>query len=137
MADTVSTVISRTTSGWAAGVVALALAATACSSTSGPAAVEPATTVVDPVVTEQPAEPTAEPTGETAADPKSNTDADTDADTAASIVEPGAENSEPAPPAVPAPEALKFTAPLVGGGEIDLAAGFDNKPTVFWFWAPT
>ncbi len=35
-----------------------------------------------------------------------------------------------------APEALQFTAPAVGGGEID-AASFAGKPTVFWFWAPT
>ena len=34
------------------------------------------------------------------------------------------------------PEALRFTAPLVGGGEFDgpTAAG---RPTAFWFWAPT
>jgi hypothetical protein len=34
------------------------------------------------------------------------------------------------------PEALQFTAPLVGGGEFsgDAVAG---KPTLFWFWAPT
>ncbi len=34
------------------------------------------------------------------------------------------------------PEALRFTAPLVGGGEFDGAA-YADKPTVFWFWAPT
>jgi hypothetical protein len=39
--------------------------------------------------------------------------------------------------AVPAPAALQFRAPLVGGGEIDLAAGFTGRPTVLWFWAPT
>lgn len=34
------------------------------------------------------------------------------------------------------PEALQFTAPLVGGGEFD---GFDlaHRPVAFWFWAPT
>ena len=34
------------------------------------------------------------------------------------------------------PEALRFTAPLVGGGEFDgpTAAG---RPAAFWFWAPT
>ncbi|MBI5088574.1 MAG: hypothetical protein HZB15_06860 [Actinobacteria bacterium] len=34
------------------------------------------------------------------------------------------------------PEALRFTAPLVGGGEFDgsVVAG---RPVAFWFWAPT
>ena len=34
------------------------------------------------------------------------------------------------------PEALQFTAPLVGGGEFT-GADYAGKPTVFWFWAPT
>jgi len=34
------------------------------------------------------------------------------------------------------PEALQFTAPLVGGGEFS-GADLPDKPTVFWFWAPT
>ena len=34
------------------------------------------------------------------------------------------------------PEALQFTAPLVGGGTFDGTAA-TGKPTVFWFWAPT
>ena len=38
--------------------------------------------------------------------------------------------------AVVVPEALQFTAPLVGGGTFDGAA-VAGKPTVFWFWAPT
>ena len=42
--------------------------------------------------------------------------------------------SEPEPTAVPA--ALQFNAPLVGGGEFDGTAVAD-KPTLFWFWAPT
>ncbi|WP_395161121.1 hypothetical protein [Ilumatobacter sp.] len=37
---------------------------------------------------------------------------------------------------VAAPAALQFTAPLVGGGELD-AATLAGKPTLFWFWAPT
>lgn len=46
--------------------------------------------------------------------------------------------AEPSPtePAVVVPEALQFTAPLVGGGTFDGAAAA-GKPTVFWFWAPT
>lgn len=35
-----------------------------------------------------------------------------------------------------APAALQFSAPLVGGGELD-ASSLAGKPTVFWFWAPT
>ena len=38
--------------------------------------------------------------------------------------------------AVAAPSALQFSAPLVGGGELD-ATSLAGKPTVFWFWAPT
>ncbi len=34
------------------------------------------------------------------------------------------------------PEALRFTAPLVGGGTFDGAA-MGERPVVFWFWAPT
>ena len=35
-----------------------------------------------------------------------------------------------------APELLRFTAPLVGGGEID-ATTTAGTPTAFWFWSPT
>ena len=34
------------------------------------------------------------------------------------------------------PEALRFTAPLVGGGQFDGAAPA-GRPVAFWFWAPT
>ncbi len=45
---------------------------------------------------------------------------------------------EAAPAAAPgaAPEALQFDASLIGGGDIDLAADFEGKPTLLWFWAP-
>jgi hypothetical protein len=33
------------------------------------------------------------------------------------------------------PEALRFQAPLVGGGEIDMSTLAD-QPVVLWFWAP-
>ena len=36
---------------------------------------------------------------------------------------------------VAAPDALRFTAPLVGGGEVDLA-GYAGQPVLLWFWAP-
>jgi hypothetical protein len=45
-------------------------------------------------------------------------------------------DAETTAPDVVVPEALRFTAPLVGGGEFDGAA-YADKPTVFWFWAPT
>jgi ABC-type glycerol-3-phosphate transport system substrate-binding protein len=35
-----------------------------------------------------------------------------------------------------APEILRFTSPLVGGGELD-AATLAGTPTAFWFWSPT
>ena len=34
------------------------------------------------------------------------------------------------------PEALRFSAPLVGGGEFDGSA-VAGRPVAFWFWAPT
>lgn len=36
---------------------------------------------------------------------------------------------------VEAPEVLRFSAPLVGGGTFDGAA-VAGKPVAFWFWAP-
>ena len=50
--------------------------------------------------------------------------------------EPAAGDTPPADDVVAAPAALQFTAPLVGGGELD-AATLAGKPTLFWFWAPT
>ena len=44
----------------------------------------------------------------------------------------GTESSESAPPI---PEVYDWTAPLVGGGVINLA-GYSNKAVVLWFWAP-
>lgn len=62
----------------------------------------------------------------TAADPS----AAAPADTAASASAPTAASD------VDVPAALQFTAPAVGGGQIDVAASA-GTPTVFWFWAPT
>lgn len=39
-----------------------------------------------------------------------------------------------APPA-DVPAALQLTAPLVGGGEIELGA-YAGRPVLLWFWAP-
>lgn len=73
--------------------------------------------------------------------PDTDTPAETDtatAETAETAEEPAPPTSDPAPadPAVVVPEALQFTAALVGGGTFDGAA-LTDKPTVFWFWAPT
>lgn len=38
--------------------------------------------------------------------------------------------------AATAPEALQFSAPLVGGGELDLRS-YAGRTVAFWFWAPT
>ena len=60
-------------------------------------------------------------------------------DGAAATSAPAAESSpatDAADDGVTAPASLQFTAPLVGGGEID-AAALAGKPTLFWFWAPT
>jgi len=107
--------------------MALVLVASACSSTDdGDSAAVPQTAATsdptpapdtDPAATTPPTDPTTRPTPTDGAD----------AGTAAPDV---------ATPDVVVPEALRFTAPLVGGGEFDGAASA-GKPTVFWFWAPT
>jgi hypothetical protein len=38
--------------------------------------------------------------------------------------------------AATAPEVLAFTAPVVGGGELD-GTSLAGRPVAFWFWAPT
>ncbi|HVF33229.1 MAG TPA: hypothetical protein VM933_09350 [Acidimicrobiales bacterium] len=35
----------------------------------------------------------------------------------------------------PAADLLSFTAPAIGGGEVDVAS-FRGRPTLLWFWAP-
>jgi ABC-type glycerol-3-phosphate transport system substrate-binding protein len=35
-----------------------------------------------------------------------------------------------------APEVLRFSAPIVGGGELD-GSTLAGRPAAFWFWAPT
>ncbi len=104
----------------AIGACALLLAATACSSESNDAGGE---TLPDTAV-EATTGPTEAPTAE----------APTTAETGDTT--PGATDPSPTDPAVVVPEALQFTAPLVGGGTFDGAAAA-GKPTVFWFWAPT
>lgn len=48
----------------------------------------------------------------------------------------GAPATDAAAPAPAAPEALQFTAPLVGGGTIDFTQ-FAGRTVALWFWAPT
>lgn len=102
---------ARRRSGLAAFGVAVALTAAACSSGGG--SDETADTI--------------DTTGTTAT---TDTTGTTDTAGTTGTTAPAAD----APAAVPA--ALQFTAPLVGGGEFDGAA-YGDKPTVFWFWAPT
>jgi hypothetical protein len=70
-----------------------------------------------------PAAPATAPATATAPDVGVDADVNsTVADTAASI---------------PAPAALQFRAPLVGGGEFAGPEQAAGKPVAFWFWAPT
>ncbi len=94
---------------FAAAVLAVGLLATACASDGGTADTESS-----PV------------TSASLPDEPVSTDGAT--------TEPTADDATAAPEAVP--EALQFTAPLVGGGEFT-GADYADKPTVFWFWAPT
>jgi hypothetical protein len=101
------------------GVIALALAAAACGSgdSSDAGATDPPPATLDTVTVDTVTVDTV--TGETV--PDDTVTGETAADDTS------------APSAVPA--ALQFTAPAVGGGEID-AAQFAGTPTLFWFWAP-
>lgn len=51
-------------------------------------------------------------------------------DVAPTTPEPGATTTD-----LGAPEALAFSAALVGGGELD-ARTLAGRPVVFWFWSP-
>ena len=71
------------------------------------------------------------------------TPADTVVPTDATGPAPTGEAPDPVPAADQAvqeeftvPDVLRFSAPTVGGGEID-ATSLAGTPTVFWFWAPT
>lgn len=107
----------------ATGAVALGLVISACSSsetddaTPAASAATPEATV--PAGAENPTDPSA-------------------AQTVTGNTSGGVADDAPAPTEAPVavPDALQFTAPLVGGGEFDGATVAD-KPTVFWFWGPT
>jgi hypothetical protein len=49
---------------------------------------------------------------------------------------PAATSSSSSGPAGVVPDTLTVTAPLVGGGTIDLAQ-YAGTPVLLWFWAPT
>lgn len=66
-----------------------------------------------------------------AATAESTTVATTATDAPAATAAP--EQSAVDPATVPA--ALQFTAPLVGGGEIEMGA-LAGRPVLLWFWAP-
>ena len=94
-------------------IAAGSLLFTAC---SGGSATDSATEIAAEPATEVPSAEA--PTTEAANDAAASDDATSDSDAAA------------------APAALQFSAPLVGGGELD-ATTLAGKPTGCWFWAPT
>lgn len=112
----------------ALGVLAFGLAASACASadTDDGAADTIAQTESSSAET-TPAAPSATDVPNTP-----GTDATTSAGTSAAPEATTAATPDP----VVVPEALQFTAPFVGGGEF-VGAEFADKPTLFWFWAPT
>ncbi|BAN03282.1 hypothetical protein [Ilumatobacter coccineus] len=121
--------IARPTTRVAAAVAGLALVAASC---GGGDSADPATTDATSTAT---APSTDAPAGAPAdtADPATDAPDDTAADAATADAAP-VDDTATAPAAVPA--ALQFSAPLVGGGEID-ATTLAGTPTAFWFWAPT
>jgi len=125
------------------GVIALTLAASACGSgdSSDAGATDPSPATLDTVTVDTATLDTV--TVDTATVDTATVDTVTSdtvtsdtvtGDTAATDTVAGNTTDDTAAPlAVPA--ALQFTAPAVGGGEID-AAQFAGTPTLFWFWAP-
>lgn len=97
------------------GAALLLMTAAACSSES-----DDATAAPDPTVDEATATPTDPPSVADEPAPAPNDSSAPDGSAPTAVV----------------PEALRFSAPLVGGGTFDGAATA-GKPTVFWFWAPT
>ena len=110
----------------AIGATVALFAATACATDSDDTADSlPAATPAESTVGDTAAPTTAAPGPEPTTAPAEPTTAPAPTET-----------PTPTEAAVVVPEALQFTAPLVGGGSFDGAAAA-GKPTVFWFWAPT
>ncbi len=106
----------------------------AATTADAPAATEAPIATEAPPATEAPVESEAP----AATEPPAATEAPAASEEPAAT-EPPAATEAPTPteaPAPPAPQALQFSAPLVGGGTIDPAAEFTGKPTLMWFWAP-
>lgn len=109
-----------------APLVAAGLVLAACGSSDEPSADTDA-----PVETSGSAETSASTTGPAEDEP------------AASTATPASGPNETGTPAdggsavVPAdaPEALQFSAPLLGGGDIEMAA-LAGRPVLLWFWSP-
>lgn len=100
---------------------------------------EPPVSAAEPEVAATEA-PESDPPAVAAAAPEADTETAVDEPAPAvsaaaepAAAEPAADPVEAAPVVVPA--SLQFSAPLVGGGNLD-ATTLAGKPTVFWFWAP-
>lgn len=105
MAGAAGTVAAMTRTRLLTGAIALGLTAAAC---AGPANDDAGDTLA--VASPSPTAPAAEPVADSAVPDR----------TAGDVV---------------VPAALQFSAPLVGGGEIDLAE-LGDRPVLLWFWAP-
>lgn len=57
------------------------------------------------------------------------------ADPATTLAATPAGSTAPAPAGGEAPAALQFSAPLVGGGDVELTT-LAGRPVLLWFWAP-
>ena len=105
----------------AAAVLAIGLLTSACAS-DGSTDSSAGSSIAPPATSQNEQPEATTPGNDAAAAPTTPTSPDdTSATTASPLV---------------VPEALQLTAPLVGGGEF-IGADYADKPTVFWFWAPT
>lgn len=108
-------------------LLGLALAACSSSADDAPVAADPTQAVTDaPAASDAPAAGASDTTV---------APAPSDADQAGADQAGTDSAAEPTAPVVEAPEAIRFSAPLIGGGEIDLA-GFAGRPVLLWFWSP-
>ena len=115
-------------------VAGSALVLAACGGGSSEPSADEVTPAPTPAATEAPASPTpTEPVVEDAGAPAA------DAPTATTVAPPATaaagDSTDAAEAPVAVPAALNFTAPLVGGGEIEMGQ-FAGRPVLLWFWAP-
>jgi len=112
-----------------APLILLGVSLAACASSTGTPAAEPDVAATTVVVDAEVSDPGT-------SDPDTSEQTQTDVPSSSVAADDGADQSiDTVAPATEVPEALRFSAPLIGGGEIDMAA-LAGRPVLLWFWSP-